>query len=453
MGLRILVVMRFLLFFLSVQQALTSNNSFSSMIAQWRLDEENVIQKRIRDSFQYDKQALIYVPEHVFDPRNRSQEWIKDQIFHIKNMLSITEGRSLILSTSKQHMSELFDPLKEICDQMDVTLFRQEQGGVEKLTQQFKNDETSVLLGSGSFFSGFSVPGSSLVSVIFSRLPFPVPDDPYLKLIGEGLEDVFMQEVLFPNMMVKLNQGVGRLIRDIKDYGIITILDPRVFSSDYGSLIQADFEEKGYKFTRSLDEVRDFYKCKLKNGSQASYIPYSRSVLEIPSNLEEVVTSLRSKKEKKIVKQKTKKHKITPEQFEFARSICKERDEELSSKLKFGEDLYKYLVDLYYVKFQDISPVREHFPYINESQRIVLSNYYGEGTRVYQAKKCTEAAFGCTGDCCDEKKAEITSKIETCGGKLESIYKGNGHCWLRITPYEKNDEILSIMLSRSQIQH
>ncbi|GGG18132.1 helicase C-terminal domain-containing protein [Paenibacillus aceti] len=116
-----------------------------------------------------------------------------------------------------------------ICDQMDVTLFRQEQGGVEKLTQQFKNDETSVLLGSGSFFSGFSVPGSSLVSVIFSRLPFPVPYDPYFKLIGEGLEDVFMQEVLFPNMMVKLNQGVGRLIRDIKDYGIITILDPSVF--------------------------------------------------------------------------------------------------------------------------------------------------------------------------------------------------------------------------------
>ncbi|GGG18143.1 hypothetical protein [Paenibacillus aceti] len=105
------------------------------------------------------------------------------------------------------------------------------------------------------------------------------------------------------------------------------------------------------------------------------------------------------------------------------------------------------------MKFQDISPVREHVPYINQSQRIVLSNYYGEGTRVYQAKKCTEAAFGCTGDCCDEKKAEITSKIETCGGKLESIYEGNGHCWLRITPYEKNDEILSIMLSRSQIQH
>lgn len=75
----------------------------------------------------------------------------------------------------------------------NIKLYVQDQSGVEKLTKQFKEDETSVLVGSGSFFSGFSVPGKSLISVILTKLPFPVPDDPFLELIGQGYEDEFLK--------------------------------------------------------------------------------------------------------------------------------------------------------------------------------------------------------------------------------------------------------------------
>lgn len=333
---------------------LTTNGDFSSIITQWRLSKDLIETKRITESFQYDKQALIYVPNNVQDPRHSKQneEWIHDQVNHYRTLLQITEGRTLLLSTSKQHMQDVSKALHSICEDIGVKFLRQEQGGVEQLTKQFKDDETSVLLGSGSFFSGFSVPGTSLVSVIFTRLPFPVPNDPYLKLIGAGLEDVFMEAVTLPHMMVKLNQGAGRLIRDINDYGIITILDPRLFDLEYGKMIRSDFENRGYRFTRSLEDVQSFYNDKLTHGSQAKYAPYSRTDIVIP----DVLKALGANIKKKVVKEKVikpKTHKITTEQHEFALKICKERGTNLSVIPKTGEALYKYLFNLFFVHYHD----------------------------------------------------------------------------------------------------
>ncbi|MDG0809448.1 ATP-dependent DNA helicase [Cohnella rhizosphaerae] len=237
---------------------LTTNGDFTAFLNQWRLPKDSVETTSLTHSFQYEKQALIYVPSQLADPRKQDEFWFEDQLNHYEKLLTLTHGRTLLLSTSKAHMEQISERINEICMTLGVSFLKQEQGSVEQLTKQFKNDETSVLLGSGSFFSGFSIPGTSLVSVVFTRLPFPVPDDPYLKLIGAGFEDVFMAEVTIPYMMTKLNQGVGRLIRDIGDYGVITVLDPRVFDASYGELIRSDFEKKGYRFTRSLVEVENF---------------------------------------------------------------------------------------------------------------------------------------------------------------------------------------------------
>ena len=420
---------------------ITTNGDFSSFINQWRLSIDDVMLKSITQSFDYTKQALIYVPEHVIDPRENDDTWIDDQVTHYNQMLTLTEGRTLILSTSKQHMENVSGSLKEICDSLNVTLLRQEQGGVEQLTKQFKNDETSVLLGSGSFFSGFSIPGPSLVSVIFSRLPFPVHEDPYLKLIGEGFEDVFLEEVILPNMMVKLNQGIGRLIRDINDYGIITILDPRIFNSKFSKLIRMDFEKKGYRFTRSINEVKQFYNDKIQNGSQAIYIPYSRNDIVVPDSLKEFGKGI----EKKVKKEKVvrpKKHAITEEQIAFAQQICKERNVTLSKKSKHGEDLYKELIDLYFSKYHSIDPVRDHFPFKNQAQQGSVMDYTGSGSRSYQAKKCTDAAFGCSGNCNALFKEELAGRISSSGGNLDGVTSTSGFCWLVIKPFDENDEIM-----------
>lgn len=429
---------------------LTTNGEFSSLISQWRLSKGLIETNRITESFQYDKQALIYVPENVKDPRRQeNEEWINDQILHYKTMLQLTQGRTLLLSTSKQHMQNVSLALQSICEEIGVKFLIQEQGGVEQLTKQFKEDETSVLLGSGSYFSGFSVPGTSLVSVIFSRLPFPVPDDPYLKLIGAGLEDEFMEAVTLPHMLVKLNQGAGRLIRDINDYGIITILDPRLFELEYGELVRNDFEKKGYRFTRSLEEVQAFYRDKLEHGSGASYAPYSRANIVIPDILKTAAVN----HQKVVVKEKAirpKTHKITKEQNEFALQICRDRKTTLSSKPKTGEALYKYLFNLYFVTYKDSTPVRDHFPFINDVQREELITYKGEGTRTYEAIKCTHPAFGCTGKCYAESKNELENWIKTCGGILDYTFKGKGFCWLNIKPYDRNEEILNLSIMKKE---
>jgi ATP-dependent DNA helicase DinG len=106
-----------------------------------------------------------------------------------------------------------------------------------KLLEQFKSTPRSVLFGTDSFWGGVDVPGEALSNVIITRLPFAVPDHPLieakLELIEERGGDPFTEYSL-PEAILKLRQGVGRLIRTKTDRGIIVILDNRIVTKPYG---------------------------------------------------------------------------------------------------------------------------------------------------------------------------------------------------------------------------
>jgi ATP-dependent DNA helicase DinG len=106
-----------------------------------------------------------------------------------------------------------------------------------KLLEQFKSTPRSVLFGTDSFWGGVDVPGEALSNVIITRLPFSVPDHPLieakLELIEERGGDPFTEYSL-PEAVLKLRQGVGRLIRTKSDRGIIVILDNRIVTKPYG---------------------------------------------------------------------------------------------------------------------------------------------------------------------------------------------------------------------------
>ena len=106
-----------------------------------------------------------------------------------------------------------------------------------KLLDQFKSTPRSVLFGTDSFWMGVDVPGEALSNVIITRLPFAVPDHPLieakLELIEQRGGDPFTEYSL-PEAILKLRQGVGRLIRTKTDHGIIVILDNRVVTKPYG---------------------------------------------------------------------------------------------------------------------------------------------------------------------------------------------------------------------------
>ena len=135
-------------------------------------------------------------------------------------------------------MTTIASEMREKLDELDYKLLVQGEGlPRHRLLAEFKKDERHVLFGTESFWSGVDVPGAALSNVIITRLPFAVPDHPLieakLELIEERGGDPFTEYSL-PEAILKLRQGVGRLIRTKADRGIIVILDNRIVTKPYG---------------------------------------------------------------------------------------------------------------------------------------------------------------------------------------------------------------------------
>ena len=422
---------------------LTTNGDFSSLLNQWRLNKAEVITKKFVTPFDYSNQALIYVPETMIEPnKNNTDYYLEKCLEHIQKLITLTEGRSLILTTAKEHMNIISTGLTDFLNDKNIKLYVQDQSGVEKLTKQFKEDETSVLVGSGSFFSGFSVPGKSLISVILTKLPFPVPDDPFLELIGQGYEDEFFKMIRFPYMMNKLNQAAGRLIRDIKDFGIFTILDPRIFTKEYGKEIQADLIKQGYKITRSFEEVTQFIKHKFINGAEAHYRTYKREDIEIKQILWEKQEVVKKESIKKTYDTTTTKKieaqnndRVTESQIEFAKEICKQFNIKLPTpkNKKTPDLLYKYLINKLYWIYEETSIIEDNFPFSDESERKRLLKIKGKDRMPVTLPSCSK--FGCDGNCSESKKSEISEMLkEKYGAYHIDFCKGSSNCLVSVEP-------------------
>jgi ATP-dependent DNA helicase DinG len=191
---------------------------------------------RIPSPFVYDEQMKVFIPSDVAEPGHPR---ITDEIGGaILGVLKRTRGRAFVLFTSYRMLEHTHGMIAEQLKEAGYTLFKQGSESRRSLLDQFKSDIHSVLFGTVSFWEGVDAPGRTLECVIITKLPFKVPTEPITRArssrILEQGGNPFLDYQL-PIAVIKLRQGIGRLIRNRSDRGIIVILDPRILTKQYGN--------------------------------------------------------------------------------------------------------------------------------------------------------------------------------------------------------------------------
>ena len=186
--------------------------------------------------FDFQKQMKMFLVRKMPDPRDAG--YTKELEHWIGHFVKETDGSAFVLFTSYRDMQRVAGEMGKFFANEGMSLFLQGGGAPRtKLLEQFKSTPRSVLFGTDSFWSGVDVPGEALSNVIITRLPFAAPDTPLieakLELIQERGGDAFT-EFSLPEAILKLRQGVGRLIRTKTDRGIVVILDNRIVTKPYG---------------------------------------------------------------------------------------------------------------------------------------------------------------------------------------------------------------------------
>jgi len=205
--------------------------------------------------FDYANQAIFYVPPDLPDPREPG--FARAAAEKIFRLLEITQGRAFCLFTSYSQMHDIHDRL---LGELPFPMLLQGTAPKSALLEEFRATANAVLFATASFWQGVDVQGEQLSCVIIDRLPFAVPNDPVvaarIRAIAEAGGNAFF-EYQVPAAVISLKQGFGRLIRSVKDRGLLALLDNRLLKQRYGRVFVESLP--AYRRTKDLADVERFF--------------------------------------------------------------------------------------------------------------------------------------------------------------------------------------------------
>ncbi len=205
--------------------------------------------------FDYAQQSLFYHPRGLAQPSD--PDFVNKCVDFALPVLQASQGRAFFLFTSYKGLNQAADLLK---NKLDYPLLVQGTKPKSLLLEQFKKYGNAVLLGTSSFWQGVDVRGDALSCVIIDKLPFASPGDPVLKARLHAMEqqgkNPFFEHQL-PRAVIVLRQGIGRLIRDVNDRGILLLCDPRLLKRSYGQTFLDSVPPM--KRTRDIEDVKAFF--------------------------------------------------------------------------------------------------------------------------------------------------------------------------------------------------
>jgi ATP-dependent DNA helicase DinG len=211
----------------------------------------------VRSHFDYQQQALLYIPQMLPDPRSAAFQQAAAE--EIVELLTCSEGRAFVLFTSYTQMRQVYD---RVSFRIPYDTLMQGTGPRNALLEEFKSTPNCVLFATSSFWQGVDVPGDQLSCVIIDKLPFAVPSDPIVEarvaLIREQGGNPFY-DYQIPQAAIALKQGFGRLIRSKSDRGVLALLDHRITKQRYGQIFFDSLPD--YSFTVNRSEVEKFFEC------------------------------------------------------------------------------------------------------------------------------------------------------------------------------------------------
>jgi ATP-dependent DNA helicase DinG len=220
-----------------------------------RLGLEHARESVLPSHFDYENQALFYVPPDLPDARTPQFTALAGE--HIRKLLEITRGRAFVLFTSYAQMNDIY---QRLLGEIEFPMLRQGDAPKSALLEEFRLTPNAVLFATSSFWQGVDVQGEQLSCVIIDRLPFAVPSDPVVaarvKAIDADGGNAFFQYQV-PAAVITLKQGFGRLIRSLHDRGLLVLLDNRILKKQYGRVFIESLPN--YKKTTEMRVVEEFF--------------------------------------------------------------------------------------------------------------------------------------------------------------------------------------------------